>query len=103
MIDLKGIGSEGAIVNLIISVIIIYHLYIKPKIMRKQGKDRRVNLNPSPAPGNAVECKQHSKDLTKAEINIKNLKENFEKFEEKNREDHRLMFDKIDRLKNRKR
>lgn len=103
MLDLRGIGSEGAVLNLIISVIIIYHLYIKPKIMRKKGKDRRVNLNPNPAPGNAAECKEHSKDLTKAETNIKNLKENFEKFEGKNREDHQLMFNKLDKLKNDKR
>ena len=101
MLDIKGIGSEGAIVNLIISAFLIWHLYIRPKLMRKQGRDRRTN--PSLAPGNAEECKQHSKDLAKAETNIKNIKDQMKESDKKNREDHQLIFSKIDKLRNARR
>jgi len=101
MIDLKGIGSEGAIVNLIISAFIIYQVYLKPKLMRKQGKDRR--NNPHPAPGNAQECKDHAKGLTRCEEGIKNIKEKVKEYDGKNREDHKTIFRKLDSLKNNKR
>ena len=100
MIDIKGIGSEGAIINLVISAFIIYQVYLKPKLMRKQGKERR--NNPHPAPGNAEQCKKHIKGLAEVKTEIQNLKDQSKTCDEKNREDHRLIFDKIDRLKNRK-
>ena len=103
MIDLKGIGSEGAIVNLVISAFIIYQVYLKPKLMRKQSKDRRKNdANPHPAPGNATECKEHAKGLTRCEEGIKNIKEKVKEYDGKNSEAHKTIFRKLDSLKNRK-
>ena len=78
MIDIKGIGSEGAIVNLVISAFIIYQVYLKPRLMKKQGKDRRKNnTNPHPAPGNGVECKEHTKALTRYGEQIKNISDHY--------------------------
>lgn len=99
MLDIKGIGSEGAILNLIISVIIVYHLYIRPKLMKKSGKDRR-KPNPHPAPGNATECKDNFKAITEAGTEIKNIKDQMKESNEKNREDHQLIFQKIDKVRN---
>lgn len=104
MLDLKGIGSEGAILNLLISAFIIYHIYIKPKMMKKNGKDRRKPMtNPHPAPGNATECKDNFKAITEAGTEIKNIKEKIKEEGKKNREDHQLIFKKIDQVKNSRR
>jgi len=76
MIDIKGIGSEGAIINLVISAFIIYQVYLKPKLMRKGNRDRRkVDNNPHSAPGNAPVCKEN-RDLL---IELKTKMETVEK------------------------
>jgi len=77
MIDLKGIGSEGAIINLIISAFIIYQVYLKPKLMRKQGKDRRTK--PNPAPGNAPVCKENRDLLIKLETKMEAVEKRLNK------------------------
>ena len=77
MIDIKGIGSEGAIINLVISAFIIYQVYLKPKLMRKQGKDRR--NNPHSAPGNAPVCKENRDMLIKLETKMEAVEKKLNK------------------------
>jgi len=105
-IELQGFGSEGAVLNFLINLVaiglILYFFKIKPMLMAREGKDRRKREgnNPSPAPGNAEICKRHIKGLAEVKTEIKNIKEQSKICDEKNREDHQLMFDKIDKLKN---
>jgi len=69
MVDLKGLGTEGAIINLVLSGFIVWHIYVKPKIMSKPGKDRRRN-NPNANPGNAPVCKENRDKLIKLETKM---------------------------------
>jgi hypothetical protein len=97
---MKGFGSEGSVLNLMLTAFIIWHVFVKPKLMKKQGKDRRKIGNPNDKPGNAVECKEHAKTLSRLETQFANFKEWLERVEKNNRKDHKYIFDKIDRIRN---
>lgn len=100
---LKGFGSEGSVLSVLLSVFIIWHIYIKPRLMKNPSKDRRKPLNPNDKPGKATECLKHMKKLTELETKIDNFTGWLEKIETNNRQDHQNINDKIDRLRNQRR
>lgn len=100
---MKGFGSEGFIINLMLTSFIIYTLYVKPKLMRRQGKERRKPGNPNDKPGGAEICKEHMKSLSRLETQFENFKEWLNKVEENNRKDHLEINKKIDKIVNQRR
>ena len=79
---LNGWGTEGSLISILISVFLIYQLYIKPRLMRKPGKDRRKG-NPHPPPGQAPECIEHVRKLAKIETKIEDIKEDIREIKTK--------------------
>lgn len=98
---MKGFGSEGSVLNLILSAFILWHVFIKPKMMKKQGKDRRKASNPNSKPGNATACKENREAIVKLETSVKNVEEDIKEIKKNNREDHEKIFDKIDNVSRR--
>jgi len=98
-------SDYGIWVNFFLVALILFYLYVYPKLRRRNGLDRRrTNTgNPNGKPGKAETCIKHGEKLTELKGKIEALKEDFEEFKSNNRDDHRLIFDKIDSLKNRRR
>jgi hypothetical protein len=74
---LKGFGSEGSLISILLSAFIIWHLYIRPRLMKTPGKDRRKPGNPNDKPGNAEVCKDHMRELAEIKMDLKNLRDGF--------------------------
>lgn len=98
---MKGFGSEGSVINFILSFFILWHLFIKPKLMKKQGKDRRKPINPNSKPGNSVVCKENRDKIIALETSVENIEDDIKEIKENNREDHEKIFDKIDKINRR--
>jgi len=102
---LKGFGSEGSVISIMLSVFIIWHIYIRPRLMKNPSRDRRKAIpgNPNDKPGKATECLKHMKKLTELNTEIINIKEDIGEIKENNRKDHKDIFDKIDKIRNKRR
>ncbi len=96
---MKGFGSEGSVLNLLLSAFILWHVFIKPKMMKKQGKDRRKVSNPSVKPGDSIVCKENRDKIIALETSVKDIKNDIVEIKDNNREDHEKIFDKIDKIK----
>ncbi|MEE9510433.1 MAG: hypothetical protein V3V81_08065 [Candidatus Bathyarchaeia archaeon] len=99
---MKGFGSEGSVLNLMLTAFIIWHVFLKPKLMKKQGKDRRKVGNPHDKPGDGIACKENRDKLVKLEEKVGNVVDDIKEMKKDNRDDHRLIFSKIDKIRNNK-
>lgn len=93
----------GTLINSLLVALIIFYVYFYPKIRRARGHDRRNNTiikNPAVKPGDAQSCKDNRDKIIKLEESVENVKKDVEKVEKNNRIDHRLIFEKIDKLRN---
>lgn len=110
--DLKGFGSELALLMLVLYIILVILLIVLKVIpVSKKAweskKTQTVELihNPGTQPGDAEICKNHMKKLTELEtkfdLKVLQICEQVNKIERINREDHRLIFEKMDDLRNR--
>lgn len=104
--DLKGFGSEGFVINILLYIALVVLLIVLKVIPvskkdRKRRKDQTVRLNPGPQPGNAVECKNHALKLekleTKYDLKTGQICKNLDEVKKLNREDHGKIFDKLDK------
>jgi preprotein translocase subunit YajC len=108
-IELEGFGSEGSVVNFIINLfcigLILYFFKIRPAMMARQGKDRRMKLpgNPGVKPGDATECKLNRDAIVKLKEKVGNVEGDIKEIKENNRKDHEKIFDKIEKIRNNRR
>lgn len=81
--DISGIGSEGAVINLVLFLGLIAKLFVWPWMQAKRGKtpNRRKSDNPgnpsnpnNSKPGNAPECKKHMEALAAIKEAITTIK-----------------------------
>ena len=98
---MKGFGTEGFVINLLLSAFIIWHVFVKPKIMKNPGKDRRKPGNPNGKPGNAQTCKDNRDKIIALETSVENIEDDIKEMKTNNREDHEKIFDKIDKINRR--
>ncbi len=112
MLGIKGFGSELSLLLLVILIFdkIIIPLYINWK------KDKRFTLrtqklqvspvvnNPGTVkPGDGTACKENRDKLVKLEEKVGNVEKNIKEIKRNNRDDHKSMFEKIDKIKNNRR
>lgn len=103
MKDIVSGGSISLIFNLFLAAFIAYHYYFKPKKMKKQGVDRRVANNPGVKPGFGDSCKKHGEALVRLDERVGNIEGDIKEMKINNRQDHKEIFDKIDKVRNNRR
>lgn len=114
MLGIKGFGSDTFWLSLILLVILIFDkiiipLYINWKKDKKFTlKSQKVQLNaivnnPSVKPGDGIACKENRDKLVKLEEKVGNVEKNIREMKRNNRDDHKSMFDKIEKIRNNRR
>ena len=97
----------GTLINSILVAIIIFYVYFYPKIKSAKGHDRRKEAvlpkNPGVKPGDGTACKENRDKLVKLEEKVGNVEKNIREIKRNNRDDHKSMFDKIEKIKNNRR
>ena len=112
MFGIKGFGSELSLLLLMILIFdkIIIPLYINWKKDRRLTlRTQKLQVNPvgnrqgTVKPGHSETCIKHGKKLTELATEINNIKDDITEIKKNNREDHDKIFDKIDKLRNKRR
>ena len=107
-LPLQGYGTE---LSSLLALVLIFDKIIFP-LWRNWREHKKITLrtqkivvpnNPNSKPGTGKECIKHGKKLTELNIEIKNIKEDIVEIKENNREDHEKIFDKIDKIKDKRR
>jgi len=95
----------GTLINSILVAIIIFYVYFYPKIKAAKGHDRRktLALNPGVRPGDAQTCKDNRDDIVKLKEKVGNVEKNIREMKRNNRDDHKSMFEKIEKIRNNRR
>ena len=97
----------GTLINSILVAIIIFYVYFYPKIKAVKGHDRRKETvlpkNPGVKPGDGTTCKKNSENIAKLETSVENIEDDIKEIKENNRKDHEKIFDKIDKIRNKRR
>lgn len=104
-LDLKGFGSEGFIISIILYIALVILLIVLKVIPvskkdRANRKNQTVRLNPGLQPGDGETCKEHGTALTKLEtefdLKTKQICKSLDELKKTNRQDHGKIFDKLD-------
>jgi len=96
----------GTLINSILVAIIIFYVYFYPKIKAAKGQDRRktVAINPATVkPGDGETCKENRDKIIGLEKSVENIEDDIKEMKKNNREDHDKIFDKIDKIRNKRR
>ena len=112
MLGIKGFGSELSLILLIILVFdkVIIPLYINwKKDKRLTLRTQRVQLSPvannpqTVKPGNSETCKENRDKIIGLETSVENIEEDIKEMKRNNRDDHKSMFEKIEKIRNNRR
>ena len=114
MLGIKGFGSATWL-SLFLLVILIFDKILIPLYINWK-KDKRLTLrtqrlqvapvanNPHTVkPGDGTACKENRDKIVKLEEKVGNVEKNIREMKRDNRDDHKSLFDKIDKIKNNRR
>lgn len=96
----------GTLINSILVAIIIFYVYFYPKIKAARGHDRRKPVGNNPAtikPGDGVTCKDNRDKIMGLITSVENIEDDIKEMKKNNRQDHEKIFDKIDKIRNKRR
>ena len=112
---MKGLGSllPWALLAIMLFDKVIIPLYINwKKDKRFTLKTQKLQVSPvannpghSPGvkPGDGTTCKKNSENIAKLETSVGNIEDDIKEVKKNNRDDHKDMFNKIDKLRNNRR
>lgn len=96
----------GTLINSLLVAIIIFYIYFYPKIKAARGQDRRKDTiikNPSVKPGDGTTCKDNRDKIMGLITSVENIEDDIKEMKKNNRQDHEKIFDKIDKIRNKRR
>lgn len=114
MLGIKGFGSATWL-SLLLLVILIFDKILIPLYINWK-KDKRLTLrtqrlqvppvanNPHTVkPGDSKTCKENRDKIIGLETSVENVEEDIKEMKKNNREDHEKIFDKIDKIREKRR
>ena len=96
----------GTLINSILVAIIIFYVYFYPKIKATKGQDRRKHGGNNPVavkPGDGETRKKNRDEIVQIKEKVRNVEKNIREIKRNNRDDHKSIFEKIDKIKNNRR